>query len=187
MKLIVGLGNPGKEYENTRHNLGFMVVDKIAEHLSIEIDCEKDGGLYGKGYYKDTKIMLLKPQQYVNLSGEVIRKYIDYYKIKLSDVLIINDDMDMDLGHIKLKHIGGTGGHKGLKNIEDNLKTTNYQRLKIGISRNKSTLSSDYVLSKFSQAEKAIIKEAIKKAVDIAIDFTQMTFLDLMNKYNQHR
>jgi PTH1 family peptidyl-tRNA hydrolase len=95
--------------------------------------------------------------------------------------------MDMDLGHIKLKHIGGTGGHKGLKNIEDNLKTTNYQRLKIGISRNKSTLSSDYVLSKFSQAEKAIIKEAIKKAVDIAIDFTQMTFLDLMNKYNQHR
>ena len=123
MKLIVGLGNPGREYENTRHNVGFMTIDNYANNNNITIDKQKFDGLFVKTNIKGIDIILLKPLKYMNLSGEVVKKFVDFYKINIEDILIINDDLDMQLGKIKLKSKGSSGGHNGLKNIENHLNT----------------------------------------------------------------
>lgn len=185
MKLIVGLGNPGKEYENTKHNMGFMAIDKFANEKGLNINKEKFGGLY-VDYLLSTgeKLILLKPQKYINLSGEVIKKYVDFYKIDIDDILIISDDLDLNIGAIKIKYKGGSGGHNGLKNIEQNLKTQNYKRIKIGISNNKNIDTKDYVLGKFAPSDKKIIEETINKFPSILDDYLKLSFDNLMNKYN---
>jgi PTH1 family peptidyl-tRNA hydrolase len=184
MKLIVGLGNPGKEYENTKHNMGFKAIDEIAKAHNIEISKSKFNGLYNEFIYNGEKIMLLKPQLYINLSGDVIKKYVDFYKINIEDLLIISDDLDMEVGKLKIKFKGSSGGHNGLKNIESNLKTKEYRRIKIGISNNKNIDTKNYVLSKFSKQEAEIINSTIKKFPDIFEDYMTMSFDNLMNKYN---
>ena len=135
MKLIVGLGNKGKEYDNTRHNIGFMALDRILEEYNLVLNKEKFNGLYIDTVINGEKIIFLKPLKYMNLSGEVIKKYIDFFKIEISDILIISDDMDLDIGRYKLRYKGSSGGHNGLKNIEQNIGTNVYKRLKIGISK----------------------------------------------------
>lgn len=185
MKLIIGLGNPGEEYINNRHNIGFMVIDKAAKKLNIDISKSKFGGLYGEGKYKSDKVLLVKPQKFINLSGEVIKPYIDFYKLNIDDVLIISDDLDMNVGSIKLKQNGGSGGHNGLKNIELHVGHNNYKRLKIGISNDKAITTKDYVLGNFKNEEKEIIEITTERASDICVDFITMTFLELMNKYNK--
>jgi len=116
MKLIVGLGNPGIEYVGTRHNIGFMSIDTLAHSLNIEIDKNKFGGIYAKTNIGKETVILLKPQKYINLSGDVIKKYVDFFKISIDDILIISDDLDLPLGKIKIKYKGSSGGHNGLKN-----------------------------------------------------------------------
>ena len=123
MKMIVGLGNPGKEYENTRHNIGFMAIDKIALKNHVSLDSKKGNGIYTIFEKNHEKILLLKPQTYMNLSGEAVKALMQYYKIEVSDILVISDDLDMPTGKIKLKYKGSSGGHNGLKNIELHLKT----------------------------------------------------------------
>ncbi|MDD2202796.1 MAG: aminoacyl-tRNA hydrolase [Bacilli bacterium] len=184
MKLIVGLGNPGKEYNNTRHNIGFMVIDALAEKKDVTLDVNKNDALYTQTIIDGEKVILLKPQRYINLSGEVISEFINYYKIDIDDILIINDDLDIPLGSYKLKSHGSSAGHNGLKNIESHLKTAEYKRLKIGISNNKSIDTKNYVLGFFSKNDKKIVDEMLDKASDIALDFIKMDFLSLMNKYN---
>ena len=184
MKLIVGLGNPGKEYENTKHNMGFRAIDEIAKSLNIEINKNKFNGLYNEVNYEGEKIILLKPQMYINLSGDVIKKYVDFYKIDIDDILIISDDLDMEVGKIKIKYKGSSGGHNGLKNIEANLKTNEYKRIKIGISNNKNIDTKNYVLSKFSKIEEQTINETIKLFPKIFEDYLNISFDNLMNKYN---
>ena len=184
MKLIVGLGNPGKEYDRTKHNMGFMAIDEIARSNNVTIDRNKFNGLYTEFNYNGEKIMLLKPQMYINLSGDVIRKYVEFYKINLEDLLIISDDLDMELGKIKIKYKGSSGGHNGLKNIEANLKTKEYRRIKIGISNNKKIDTKDYVLSHFSKEEANIVDNTISKFPIIFEDYMNMSFDNLMNKYN---
>lgn len=184
MKLIVGLGNPGKEYEKTRHNMGFMVLDYFALNNSIKIDKEKFNGLYAQIVINNEKVILLKPQEFINLSGNVIKKYMQYFKIDIDDILIICDDMDLDVGTFKLRYKGGSAGHNGLKNIETNLGTNEYKRLKIGISKNKSISTVDYVLGKFNKDDVNIIKNTILKVADIIPDFVSLSFENLMNKYN---
>lgn len=184
MKLIVGLGNPGKEYENTKHNMGFMAIDEYAKTKNIEISKSKFNGLYNEFNHNGEKIILLKPQMYINLSGDVIKKYVDFYKIDINDILIISDDLDLDVGKIKIKYKGGSGGHNGLKNIESNLKTQEYKRIKIGISNNKDIDTKDYVLGKFNQENNKIIKETISKIPQILDDYLNLTFDNVMNKYN---
>ena len=117
MKLIVGLGNVGKKYQNTKHNIGFMVLDRVTEKLGLEFNQKKFGGLYVETVIEGEKIIFLKPQNYINLSGEVLKKYIDYFKVKTSDILVINDDIDLPIGKYKLKIRGGTAGHNGLKSF----------------------------------------------------------------------
>ena len=184
MKLIVGLGNPGKEYENTKHNMGFKAIDEIARKNNVEINKNKFNGLYAEFNYKNEKIILLKPQLYINLSGDVIKKYVDFYKIDINDILIISDDLDMEVGKLKIKYKGSSGGHNGLKNIESNLKTKEYKRIKIGISNNKNIDTKNYVLSKFNKEEKELIDKTISLFPTIFEDYMTTTFDNLMNKYN---
>lgn len=184
MKLIVGLGNPGKEYEKTRHNMGFMAIDKYAISKGLFFDKEKFGGIYTYFLYNNEKIMLLKPQKYINLSGDVIKKYMDYFKIDIDNLLVISDDLDMNIGKIKIKYKGSSGGHNGLKNIEANLNTRNYKRIKIGISNNKQIDTKDYVLGKLDQESNQIIQNTIQKFPQILDDYLNMSFDNLMNKYN---
>ena len=184
MKLIVGLGNPGKEYDNTRHNVGFQTIDKFASSLGVFLNKSKFNGLYTETIIKNEKVILLKPQSYINLSGEVIRRFVDFYKISLDDILIINDDLDLPLGNFKLKKKGSSGGHNGLKNIELHLGTQEYKRIKIGISNNKNIDTKDYVLGKTSQIERQKLNEVTDIVLNVLNDYFVMSFDQLMSKYN---
>ncbi|MBR1376480.1 MAG: aminoacyl-tRNA hydrolase [Bacilli bacterium] len=184
MKLIVGLGNPGKEYENTRHNIGFMTIEKCMKKYSFSLNKTKFNGNYGETIINNEKYMFLCPQKYMNLSGEVVSEFVNYFKISIEDILIISDDLDMPTGKVKLKPSGSSGGHNGLKNIELHLGTSNFKRLKIGIANNKLIDTKDYVLGHFSKEEKEVIDISISKALDAIFDFSNMTFDKLMSKYN---
>ena len=184
MKLIVGLGNPGKEYENTRHNIGFMMLDYFTSKSNIEITKEKFNGLYGDTIINDEKVIFLKPLSYMNLSGEVVKKYVDFFKIDINDVLIIHDDLDLPIGTYRLKQNGSSGGHNGLKNIELNLGTQEYKRIKVGISNNKMMDTKDYVLGKFSKEDIDTIKDIEKIVASILNDYFKLDYNSLMNKYN---
>lgn len=184
MKLIVGLGNPGKEYEKTRHNIGFMTIDKYADKLGVSITKEKYNGLYAETIINSEKVILLKPQSYINLSGEVIRRFIDFYKINIEDILIIHDDLDLEVGTYRVKQHGSSGGHNGLKNIELHLGTQEYKRIKIGISNNKLMDTKDYVLGKLTKEEQEKIDEVKNVVMDILDDYFKITFDQLMAKYN---
>lgn len=183
MKLIVGLGNPGKEYVKTRHNIGFMAIDKYIENKNLNLK-EKFGGIYYETNINGEKAILLKPQKYINLSGEVIIQFVKFFKINIDDVLIIHDDLDMPVGKTKLRMSGGSGGHNGLKNIELYFKTKNYKRIKVGISNNKNIDTKNYVLGKFNNDDNKIIEESLNKIVNIIDDLPKLTFENLMNKYN---
>ena len=184
MKLIVGLGNPGSEYENTKHNMGFRAIDAFATTKNVKISKNKMNGLHEIININGEKVILLKPQLYINLSGDVIKKYVDFYKINIEDILVIVDDLDTEIGKIKIKYKGSSGGHNGLKNIEQNLKTNEYKRIKIGISNNKTIDTKDYVLSNFSKQEKEIIDSKIEEIPKILDDYFTMSFDKLMSKYN---
>ena len=184
MKIIVGLGPPGKEYENTRHNIGFMVLDSYAKKENLNFSKKKFNGVYAEKIIGTEKVIFLKPQSFMNLSGEVIGQFVQFFKVSLENVLVIHDDMDIDLGKYKLKPKGSSGGHNGLKNIALHLKTENYYRLKIGISRNKNFDIKDYVLGKFSKEEIIVLESILKDTNNIINDFLNLDFNCLMNKYN---
>ena len=184
MKLVVGLGNVGKEYENTRHNIGFMAIDAIEKKYNFELTKSKFDGYYEKVIINNEQVIFLKPARYMNLSGEVIKKYVDFFKIDINDILIISDDLDQEVGKYKLKQKGSSGGHNGLKNIELHLKTQEYKRLKIGISNNKLIDTKDYVLGKISKEEKDKLNEVLNIIPNIFDDYLNLSFNELMNKYN---
>lgn len=185
MKLIVGLGNPGQEYSNTRHNVGFMAIDRIAQANNLIFDQKKFNGKYVVFEKYNQKIILLKPQTFMNLSGEAVSKIANFYKIPIEDILIISDDLDMEVGKIKLKYKGSSGGHNGLKNIELHLHTNEYKRLKIGISNNRDLDTKDYVLGKFSVEEKERLDLSFQLVTDIFDDFCTLPFETVMSKYNR--
>lgn len=185
MKLIVGLGNPGKEYENTRHNVGFSMVDYYVKEKNLGEFREKDKGLFLKTKLCNEDVIFLKPQSYMNLSGEVVRKYVNFYKIHIADILVISDDLDLSLGNFKLRPSGSSGGHNGLKNIELHLGSNQYKRLKIGISNQKDIDTKDYVLGKLGKEEKKSLEELEQVLVKVLDDFFLLDFSTLMNQYNR--
>ena len=186
MKLIVGLGNPGKEYVHTRHNMGFEFIDYYLDNKGIGGNwSNKFNGLYLQTSLFGEKVIFLKPQSYMNLSGGVVRKYVDYFNIDISDILIISDDLDLMVGNFKLRDKGSSGGHNGLKDIEANLGTNVYKRLKIGISKNKEYDTKDYVLGKLSKEELENIHECYSNLVKVLDDYFSIQFSDLMSKYNR--
>lgn len=184
IKLVVGLGNPGREYQNTRHNMGFKVIDEIAKRLEIFKWKQRDGALYFDCHLDMCRVVFLKPQNFINLSGDVMIKFINYLDIKTEDILVVSDDLDLPIGSMKLKEKGSSGGHNGLKNIESQLKTNEYKRIKIGISNDKNIDTKDYVLSKLSRQELNKLKPVIEKAADAVLDSIGHPFPEVMSKYN---
>ena len=183
-KLVVGLGNPGKAYEKTRHNVGFMVLDDYVKSKGEHFDKEKFDGLYTMFSQNNEKVIYLKPQKYMNLSGEVVRDFVNYFDIKLEDILVISDDLNLEVGKIRLRSKGSSGGHNGLKNIELNLNSNAYTRLRIGISNNKNIDMKDFVLGKLSEDDLQILSQNYSKTRDIIDNIFSMPVADLMNKYN---
>lgn len=186
IKLVVGLGNPGKQYVNTRHNMGFEVLDNIAKRLGIINWKERDGGMYFDTYINMARVIFLKPQRYINLSGDVMIEFVRFFNISIEDILVISDDLDLPLGSIRLKQKGSSGGHNGLKNIESQLQTNEYKRIKIGISNNKEIDTKDYVLGKLSKEDKNKLKPVIETVTNATLEFINTPFIELMGKYN-HR
>ena len=183
MKLIVGLGNPGKKYEHTRHNMGFDVVDLFSDLAQIDVDKESFKGLLGRGKVFDQDIMVLKPQTFMNLSGESVRQVVDYFKIEIDDIIVIYDDMAIATGRIRLRASGSSGGHKGIQNIIEHLGTENIKRIKVGIGEPEFD-AIDYVLSKPTKEEKELIDEAIKDAVEALKTILKKNFDVAMNDFN---
>ncbi|MEG1900115.1 MAG: aminoacyl-tRNA hydrolase [Bacilli bacterium] len=185
MKLIVGLGNVGKIYDKTKHNIGFFFLDNYIKEQENVTKGKKFDGEYYQITKNNEKIILLKPQKYMNLSGEVVIKYINYFNIDIKDILIISDDLDLNVGNIKLKESGSSGGHNGLKNIELNIGTTLYKRLKIGIGKDTNYDTKDYVLSKITLENQTIYDDLIPVVNNIIDDFLLLDFTKAMSKYNQ--
>ena len=185
MKLVVGLGNPGKDYEKTRHNTGFMMLDNYLEYRDNVLDWKKKfNGLYIKTNIDGENVIFLKPQSYMNLSGGVVKKYIDYFDIDIDDLLIISDDLDLNVSNYKLKNKGSSGGHNGLKDIEKAIGTSNYKRLKIGIG-NSDIDTRDYVTSNFSKSDKELIDKELNDLNKVLDDYFKLDFDKLMALYNK--
>lgn len=161
MYIIVGLGNPGKEYEGTRHNVGFHTLDRIADKYSIDISEKKHKAFIGKGYIDGQKVVLVKPQTYMNLSGESVRAVIDYYKVdETQELIVIYDDVSMEVGKLRIRKKGSAGGHNGIKNIIAHLGHDVFLRIKVGVGEKpKGYDLADYVLGHFTREEKEIMKE----------------------------
>ena len=185
MKLVIGLGNKGREYENTRHNMGFMLVDRYLQYKNITDKFkEKFNAMYIETTINNEKIIFIKPMTYMNNSGIAVRAFVDFYKINSEDVLVISDDLDLDLGKFRLRRNGSSGGHNGLKSIISHLGTDNFKRLRIGISNDEDDVIN-YVLSKFSKKELNEIDTMFDTLVDVLDDYFLMDFTSLMSKYNR--
>ena len=182
MKLIVGLGNPTKEYENTRHNIGFTILNYYLKEPNWQ---SKYQALYTVLNINAEKIIFVKPQTYMNLSGHAVSSFVNFYKIPSENILVIQDDLDLPLGKYRLKINSSSGGHNGIKNIIECLRTNNFMRLKVGISKNNNIDTKDYVLGKLTNEEQATIKELEPLFKDIIDDFIKDNDINkLMNKYN---
>jgi peptidyl-tRNA hydrolase, PTH1 family len=186
VKLIVGLGNPGKQYEETRHNVGFKVIDELSNRMNIELNETKFKGLYGRGMVHGEKVILLKPMTYMNLSGESVSGLMRYYDITESDLLVCYDELDLPVGKIRLRYKGSAGGHNGIKSIINLVGTQEFNRIRIGIDRPQPGSNiADYVLGKFNPEDKILIQDMVKKSAEACEEWLEKPFLDVMNIYNQ--
>lgn len=187
MYLIVGLGNPRKEYENTRHNIGFDVIDCIAKQENIDVLEKKHKAVIGKGYLEGQKVILAKPQTFMNLSGESVRELVDYYKLdETCDVIVISDDISLDVGQIRIRKKGSAGGHNGLKNIIAHLGHDTFMRIKMGVGEKpKGYDLADYVLGHFNKEERKIMEDATKKASQAIRMIIREDVDAAMNQYNR--
>lgn len=186
MFLIVGLGNPGSQYENTRHNIGFKVVDNIAKEYNIEFSRQKFKGICGEGFINGEKVILLKPTTYMNLSGESVREVIDFYKLSNDNVLVIYDDISLDVGRLRIREKGSAGGHNGIKSIIAHLGTDIFPRIKVGVGQPNVDLVN-YVLGKFSKEEMEVLNESIDASTKAVKDIINDNVKTAMNVYNGFR
>lgn len=185
MKCIIGLGNPGPKYERTRHNIGFMAVDALSDHIGFTINKQKYNCLYEIGSFAGDKIMLIKPQTFMNLSGEGVRPLIDYYKVDLANIAVIYDDLDLPVGKIRLRQKGGHGGHNGIRSLIDHLGTNEFKRIRLGIGRPEDrTPVVNYVLQPFAKTEEAAINDTIHETVRVCETWLKKSFQDAMNIFN---
>ena len=187
MKLIIGLGNPGSQYENTRHNMGWMAIDRFAKINNVEMHLEpKFQGIIGSITINGEKTLLLKPVTYMNLSGESVIKVMTFYKIDVDDILVISDDLDSPLGRIRLRAKGSAGGHNGHKNIVQHIKTEAYKRIKLGIDRSDVIPVIDWVLKKFTKDELKELDPVFDKVSDALYEFASgIDFMKISSKYSE--
>lgn len=185
MKLIVGLGNPGRKHKKTRHNIGFMFVDRLVKELrggfqkKSSLHCEM-----ATINYRGENLIVIKPQTYMNLSGQSVLSVKNYYQIPIQDILVIYDDMALSCGKIRIRYSGSSGGHKGMNNIIELLKTDDIKRIRIGIGKEDDIDACNYVLSTFSKKEKEVIARTIINAKEIIDDYLLENFDNFMGKYN---
>lgn len=185
MKWIVGLGNPGPQYAKTKHNVGFMALDELASRHGIAFNQNKCKSVIGEGVIGGVKTVLIKPMTFMNLSGEAVRAYMDYYKVQLEDMIVVYDDLDTELGKIRLRYQGSAGGHNGIKSIIQQTGTQSFNRVRMGISRPEPGFAIvDYVLSTFAKKDGARLESMISDSCD-AVEFSlQHTFEQTMAKFN---
>ena len=186
MFIIAGLGNPDEKYQGTRHNVGFDVVDRLAEKYQIAVDTKKHRALIGKGVIEGQKVLLVKPQTYMNLSGEAVREAVQFYKIPADHVLVIYDDVSLPVGKLRVRPTGSAGGHNGIKNIIAHLGTQEFPRIKIGTGAPSGGGAEmiDWVIGVPSQAERKILVESFENAVKAAEDIIENGCQKAMNDYN---
>ena len=187
MFIIAGLGNPTLQYEGTRHNAGFDVIDRLAGKYNISVDGRKNRALIGKGIIEGKKVILAKPQTYMNLSGESLGGLVDYYKVdEESEFLVVYDDISLDVGQLRIRKKGSAGGHNGMKNIISHLGTEVFPRIKVGVGEKPKKYDlADYVLSRFSKEERAIMEEGCQKAVEAVEMILRGEMEEAMNKFNR--
>jgi len=184
VKMVVGLGNPGKEYVDTRHNIGFRVIDSLAEALKIDVRKKRFSAYLGSGEFADKKLILLKPMRFMNCSGQVVATATGFYKLVLSNLLVVTDDMALPPGRIRVRMKGSAGGHNGLADVIEKLGTENISRLRIGIGQSDEEMAYDYVLGKPTKAEKPLLDEAITKARDAVLCWVEYGIKATMNEFN---
>ena len=185
MKLIVGLGNPGAKYAGTRHNAGFSVIDELAERHNIKVDTCKHKALIGKGVINGEKVILAMPQTFMNLSGESVRAIMDFYKLTVDDLIVVYDDIDLDVGKIRIREKGSAGGHNGMKNIILHSGSQDFVRVRVGVGKKPEHMDlADHVLGRFSDEDRQNVEEAIKNAMDAAVLIMQDETDRAMNLYN---
>ncbi|MGN0148932.1 MAG: aminoacyl-tRNA hydrolase [Clostridia bacterium] len=186
MYLIVGLGNPGKQYEMTRHNIGFHTIDYIADTNKVKINKLKFKALYGEAVIGGEKVYIVKPQTYMNLSGDSVIEFANFYKIPPENIIVINDDISLDTGRIRVRAKGSAGGHNGLKSIIYQLKSDNFPRVKIGVGapKHEEYDLADFVLGRFTKEEIPVMEEAILKASKAVEEIIRNGPQSAMNKYN---
>ena len=188
MYLIVGLGNPGREYEHTRHNAGFDAIDVLAGKLGADVKEKKHKGLCGKGMIAGEKVILLKPQTYMNLSGESVRAAADFYKIDAEHMIVLYDDIDLDVGKLRVRAKGSAGGHNGIKNIIAHMGTQEFPRVRIGVGAKPDRMDlADYVLGRFSQVERPVMEDAFEEAAEAAIAVVEDGIDAAMNRFNRKK
>ena len=183
MILIVGLGNPGKEYEQTRHNIGFDVIDYMANKYNIDVNREKFKGICGEGFIENKKVILLKPLTYMNLSGESIRELANFYKLEEDEIIVVYDDISLDIGRLRIREKGSAGGHNGIKSIIQNLGGDKFPRVKVGVGQPKDNLVN-HVLGKFSKEDREHIEKVIPVVSDAIVEIVKNDAKESMNKFN---
>lgn len=185
IKMIVGLGNPGQEHTGTRHNIGFAVIDVLAERLKIEVKKKRFGAVFGRGGFSDKKLILFKPWLFMNNSGRAVAAAVNFYKLEPArDLLVITDDMALEPGRIRLRKEGSAGGHKGLADIIEKLGTNKFCRLRIGIGRCNGDSAVDFVLDRPRREEKPLLTDAIERAQEAVFCWIEEGIETVMNRFN---
>jgi PTH1 family peptidyl-tRNA hydrolase len=184
IRVIIGLGNPGKEYADTRHNVGFKTVDLLAQKLAVELNQKKFSSIFGQTEFEGKKLILLKPQDYMNLSGQAVSAIKGFYKIEDSDLMVVTDDMAIEPGVIRVRAQGSAGGHNGLKDIIQKLGSDQFPRLRIGIGKSDLPDSRDYVLGKIPTSHNQLLQDAMENACQALICWLKENIDSVMNRFN---
>jgi PTH1 family peptidyl-tRNA hydrolase len=185
IKMVVGLGNPGDGYVDTRHNIGFKVIDSLAGVLKIKVSKRKFGARFGEGVFGDKKLILLKPWQFMNRSGQAVATAVGFYKLGAGDLLVVTDDMALSPGRIRLRAKGSAGGHNGLSDVIEKLGTNEFVRLRVGIGRSGEEWAEDFVLDKPTEAERLLLDEAIKRSAEAVLCWLKDGIESTMNTFNK--
>jgi PTH1 family peptidyl-tRNA hydrolase len=188
LKLVVGLGNPGSKYQNNRHNVGFLIVDRFAARFEIRLDTKKKKAVFGRGSCNGVTVTVLKPQTFMNLSGEAVLYLASFLKVKTQDIIVVADDTELAFGRIRIKKRGGSGGHNGIRSLINSLKSEDFPRLKFGIGRPDPTSGKelcDYVLEDFTREEMKVLEREADRAVDALAVMVSESVEEARNRYNK--
>lgn len=184
MKIIVGLGNPGIRYEKTRHNAGFLVIDQLSQLVNIPIQQSKFEATIGMGYIGQEKVILMKPETFMNHSGLALFQAMQYYRLSAKDVLVIYDDIDLPIGTLRLRQKGSAGGHNGIRSVQEALLQQEFDRIRVGVNKDANIPIIKWVLTKFSEPEWNNLQPTLLQAAKAARDWVSMDFIKVMNTYN---